>query len=513
MIKILISVCLDNNINLLLKGRMFGLEQTDTNYINSFKNNSPVLFEPFDYCNNENNSFENINKKYDIKHFISFQGENKSNYMTNRIFENLIKGSIAITNSELVKQHFDSVIYFKNEYNDISDMFKYLENIYSNENLYSEILNKQLNEFILKMYGYNIIDKLLSFLKNVELNNNILKISNNKPFKLWLCSDNTYTNTYFKKIISEIDLLDLFRTPEDVIISDYNNYDKFIILQLISNSNCDFYIDKDFEYYEEVIDYCNKCNKKYKIKNKLKINVLISGQRTGSTLLIDYIQKLSNDVLALSEIFYNVYSTSYDLTNKYGVLNNQIFKDKFKKLSDTNFDEYFKLFEDYAIYNDKKIFIFKYTLDFCLELSDHTHIFQVIELAKKNTIIYLDRNAEECYISKKLADKYGYSNTYYDSLDEVNIIYEELKKFTDNKKNFEYNYINFKDIKYYLNYYEINNSNNICEFINKLLSILNNETHNYLDNTLYNIIKNNLGNTYFNVKQSSYIDYKNIKFV
>ena len=519
-IKTLISVCLDNNINLLLRGRMFGLEQIDKDYINSFRKNSHVLFEPFDYKNNENNSFENINKKYSIKHLISFQGENKHNYMTNRIFENLTQGSVAITNSELVKQNFDSVIFFRNEYNDITDMFKYLDIVYSNEKMYSELLNKQINEFILKLYGYNTIGNLLCFLKNVELNsnNNLLKITNNKPFKLWLCSDNTYTNTYFKKISSEHDLFDLFKNPQDVIINnyDYNIYDKFIILQLLSNSVCDFYIDSDFEYYEEVIRFCNKYDKKYKIKNKLKINVLISGQRTGSTVLIDYIQKLSNNVLALSEIFCSfngneTYSTAYDLNNNYGVLNNKIFKDKFKKLSDTNFDDYFKLFEDYATYNNKKILLFKYTLDFCLELSEHDYIFQIIELAKKNTIIYLDRDAEDSYISKKLADKHGYSNVYYNSMDGVNIIHEELKRFIDNKKSFENNYINFTNIKYHLNYDEINNSNNICELINNLLRLVNDDNNEYLDNTLYNIISHNLDYNYFNIKQSSHVDYKNIK--
>jgi len=519
-IKTLISVCLDNNINLLLRGRVFGLEKIDIDYIKSFKKKSPVLFESFDYKNDENNSFKNINKKYDIKHFISFQGENKYNYMTNRIFENLIQGSVAITNSEIVKKNFASIIFFSNEYNDVTDMFKYLDIVYSNEKMYSELLNKQINEFILKLYGYNTINNLLCFLKNVELNdnNNLLKISNNKPFKLWLCSDNMYNNAYFKKINSEHDLLDLFKNPQDVIInnSDYNIYDKFIILQLLSNSVCDFYIDKDFEYYEEVINFCNKYDKKYKIKNKLKINVLISGQRTGSSLLIDYIQKLSNSVLALSEIFCSIngnetYSTSYDLNNKYGVLNNKIFKDKFKKLSDTNFDDYFKLFEDYATYNNKKIFIFKVTLDFLLELSQHDYIFQIIELAKKNTIIYLDRDAEDSYISKKMADKHGYSNVYYNSMDGVNIIHEELKRFIDNKKSFENNYINFTNIKYHLNYDEINNSNNICELINNLLRLVNDDNNEYLDNTLYNIISHNLGYNYFNIKQSSHVDYKNIK--
>jgi len=521
-IKTLISVCLDNNINLLLRGRIFGLNKIDTDYINSFKQKSPVMFEPFDYNNSENNSFENINKNYDIKHFISFQGENKNTYMTNRIFENLILGSIAITNSEIVKQNFDSVVFFRNEYNDINDMFKYLDTIYSNEKMYSCVLNRQINEFILKFYGYNTIVNLLFFLKNVELNNNnLLKISNNKPFKLWLCSDNMYTNTYFKKINSEDDLLDLFKNPQDVIInnSDYNIYDKFIILHLLSNSVCDFYIDRDFAYYEEVIIFCNKYNKKYKIKNKLKINVLISGQRTGSTTLIDYIQKLSNDVLALSEILNSIngserYSTTYDLTNEYGILNNKIFKDKFKKLSDTNFDDYFKLFEDYAVYNNKKIFIFKYTLDFSLELSAHDYIVKVIELAKKNTIIYLDRNSVDSYISKKLADKYVYANAYYNDLDGINIMYEDLKKFIDNKRSFENNYINFKNmnVKCYLNYDEINNSNNLCEFINNLLRIVNDDNNEYLDNTLYKIITNNLGDNYFNIKQSSHVDYKNINY-
>ena len=520
-IKTLIRVCLDHNIRLLLRGRVFGLDQKDNKYLNSFKENSPVLFEPFDYKNNENNSFENINKKHDIKHMISLQGENKQHYMTNRIYENLLLGSVAITNSEIVKQIFDSVIFFRNDYNGIHDMFKYLDIVYSNEKMYSYLLNRQINEFILKLYGYNTIVHLFGFLKKVELNNNtLLKISHPKPFKLWLCSDNKYTNTYFKKIVSERDLLDLFKHPQDAMItnSDYNTHDKFLILQLISNSVCDFYIDSGFEYYEEVIQFCNNYDKKYKIKNKLKINCLISGQRTGSTVLIDYMQKLSKDVLALSEIFSSIngcefYSSSYDLENDYGILNNKGFKDKFKKLSDTNLDDYFKLFEDYAIYHNKKLFIFKYTIDFSSELSDHDNMIQVLEIARKNTIIYLDRNSLDSYISKKLADKYGYSNTYYNNVEGVGIIYEELKRFIENKKKFEHDYITFNlTVKDYIHYDEINNSKNIGEFINHLLRKVNDEDHEYLDLTLYHTITQNLGNSYFNVKQSSLIDYNDIKF-
>ena len=65
-----------------------------------------------------------------------------------------------------------------------------------------------------------------------------------------------------------------------------------------------------------IINLCIKHKKVYKVKYPIKIYCLFSHQRTGSTLIIDYIQKTSKKVLALSEIFFdnNDYSIKTYLT-------------------------------------------------------------------------------------------------------------------------------------------------------------------------------------------------------
>ena len=56
---------------------------------------------------------------------------------------------------------------------------------------------------------------------------------------------------------------------------------------------------------DTIIKICNMHKKEYKIKKPLKIFCILSGQRTGSTMIIDVIQKTSKKIMGLSEIFYH----------------------------------------------------------------------------------------------------------------------------------------------------------------------------------------------------------------
>jgi hypothetical protein len=223
-------------IYLVIKGRIFGLEKTDKDFITNLENQF-IIFDKFDYSNDNNNTFEYLNSKYDIKCILTLQGKNKDDYFSNRVLENITKGFIGISNSPAVKKYFKNVIYFDD--NNIKEMFRYLEYIHSKENIYHDILNKQVEEFYSKFYGYNTIINTINFLKQIEQENNtLLTINNDIPFKLWLSSDDKYKNRFFKNIKSNDDLLEFSLNPcYDLIITndDYKKYDKFIILNLILN--------------------------------------------------------------------------------------------------------------------------------------------------------------------------------------------------------------------------------------------------------------------------------------
>ena len=502
LIKQLIEICCHKKIYLLLSGRKFKLNNYDNNLIEKYKKcyNTYVLYKPFDFTTNDNNSFEYINNNYDIKCFLSLQGMNKDIYFSNRTIENISRGNICVTNSPVVKKYLSSAIYFDNT--NMDSMFDYLENIFSNKDVYCNLLKNQINEVISKFYGYNIINNIFNFMKEINYENNkILTISSNVPFKLWLCSNDTYENNFFKSINSNDELLQVSMNPIDLIITNnnYSTFDKFLIQSILLNINCELLIDKNFEFYDEIINLCNKNNKNYKLKNKLNITCLISGQRTGSTLIIDYIQKLSHNILALSEIFNyyknkEIYSKNYDIINKNGILYDTLLSKKFIKLNNNNLTEYYKQFEDYAIYLNKNIFIFKLTIDFKQDINDFSNIDNIINLIKDFKLIYLDRNELDSYTSKLNADKWGYSNVIYQN--DVNINQVEFDFFIKNKNYFYSKYIcNLPVINITYDYLT---NNKIYNSIDKLLSYIIEQ--NCLDEHLHEIILQNTQN-YFNIKQ------------
>jgi glycosyl transferase family 25 len=410
----LIEICKKKNIYLLLKGRIFDITNNEKNII--LEKNEYIQFVKFDYDDNNKNSFDYLKEKYSIKCLLSLQGsEHNNTYISNRIFEAVSNGHIGITNNKITKEYYNSSIYNS----DIDKLIDEVQEILCDEKKWCDILSNQLNEFIEKFYSYNNITSCLNLLKKVSVNNNeiiILENEKNKnTYKLWFCSTNYYSD-YFYTIKTNIDIIEKLKNKQDLIINlnNYENLDIFLIRQLILNHNYDVYIDQDFTYSDYIKNICDKNDIHYNLKNNLNINCLVSGQRCGSTLIIDILQKLSKNTLALSEVLSEVlykeaYYKSYDIKNKYGVL-----YDFNLNTCDENIDNYLKQFIDYAIYKNKKLFMFKITIDFNKPLKDTDKLEEIINYISQFKIIYLSRNVKPIYISKKLADKNGYSNTLYE---------------------------------------------------------------------------------------------------
>jgi len=501
----LIEICIKKKIYLLLKGRIFGITDTKKNII--LNNHSEFIrYIKFDYSKNDVNTFDYLKENYDIKCLLSLQGTNhNTSYISNRIFESVCNGYIGITNNKITKDYYNSSIYNS----DINKLVDEVEEILSDQQKWCNILEKQLDEFIEKFYSYNNITSCINLLKNVSIKNNeIITFENNSNstcYQLWFCSTNYYSN-YFYTIQTNNDIIEKLKNKQDLIIN-LNNYEKldiFLITQLILNNNYDVYIDNDFTYLDYIKNICDKNKIDYSLKNKLNINCLISGQRCGSTVIIDILQKLSEDTLALSEIYTidegeEIYSKSYDVTNKYGIL----YDFEFTKFDGNNIEKYLKQFIDFAVYKNKKLFMFKVTIDFIQSLKDVYKLDEIISCISNSQfkIIYLQRDINSVYISKKLADIHGYSNNLYEYPQEKIFSKYEQNEMILNAKKFENNYL--KDLDYTSITYEniIHENNNMLNDINNLLNKINNTDTQYI-----NIIEKNIFEAhkkdYINIKQN-----------
>lgn len=209
----------------------------------------------------------------------------------------------------------------------------------------------------------------------------------------------------------------------------------------------------------------------------LRIYCLVSSQRTGSTIIIDYIQKMSCSLLGLSEIFYyygnTTYTSSFDCINEKGIL----YQIPVLSLEELNNDIplYFKQFTDYALLHKYQGLIFKLTLDFCIDNDQFLYLNDIIEFIQNYNIIYLDRNDLDIYISKKIAEKVGYANSRISEIEDIdryNIKFDlnEFYFLLSNKNEFINKYMSkFSNIKY-INYLSL--TENIQEntiFINTIL--------------------------------------------
>jgi len=507
----LIEICIKKKIYLLLKGRIFGITNNEKNIVS--KNSSEfITFIGFDYKNNDVvNSFDYINEKYGIKCLLSLQGSRHNNsYISNRIFESVTNGYIGVTNNEITKQFYNSSIYNSN----IDNLLDEVQNILCDEKKWCDVLLNQLNEFIEKFYSYNNITSCINLLKNVCMKNNeIITLDNqinSTTYQIWFCSTN-YNSKYFYTIMTNDDIIEKIKNKQDLIInlSNYKKLDIFLVNQLILNNSYDVYIDNDFPHLEYIKKICDKNNINYNLKNKLNINSLVSGQRCGSTLIIDILQKLSKNTLALSEIFccseqiescsqqIEIYSSSYDVCNNYGILKNF----NLLRFDGNNIKEYFQQFVDLAIYKNKTLLLFKLTIDFSSCLENVYKLNEIMSYISQFKLIYLKRDINSVYISKKLAEEYGYSNTLYE--------YPEKKIFSNyelcmTKLNaIEFENIYLKNLDYTTITYEsiIHENNNMLNDINTLLNTVNKTNIQYV-----NIIEKNIFEAhkkdYINIKQN-----------
>jgi hypothetical protein len=250
--------------------------------------------------------------------------------------------------------------------------------------------------------------------------------------------------------------------------------------KIIKNLNYDIIIDKNYKYKDLLITICKKYKKKYTIKNPIKIYCLFSHQRTGSTLIVDYIQKTSKKILSLSEIF-EFYNESYDIKNPNGILYN--YNLILLKKDGTNIKEYINQFIYIAEDRGYEGLFFKYTFDIINKFYI-SNLNLIIENIKKYNIIYLDRNDIDIFISKKLADKNNiYSNEVYkNNLSNENFNLEKIYTFLDRKHKFLNIYLSqFNKIKY-INYNFIKEGEHLhnINYINSLLNCFYEDSIEYL---------------------------------
>lgn len=191
-------------------------------------------------------------------------------------------------------------------------------------------------------------------------------------------------------------------------------------------------------------------------KKQPEVWCLVSGKRTGSTLVVDYLQKCNpRTVLALSEIFNldNAYMDSFDVTNERGVL----FSYRHLFRENTGDDEaYFRQFLEFAASRfETTRLVFKYTVDFLYDyeafMARHDAVFRLLR-EYDTRIVYLNRNELESYVSHKLALVYGFSNTVYPGVPPGIFDLKELHTFTANKHAFEARFFRETRIERFLDY-------------------------------------------------------------
>jgi len=487
--------------NLLLKGRLYALTEEQEDYIRTINTRfQNIMFEPFNYFTDMNykNSFTYIDENFGIKGLLPLQGKDHDNkYISNRIFETLSFGHLVITNCKLVKETFKSAVYNQ----DITALINEYIDILNNKDQWVKLMHEQLEEFIYRYYGYNNIKNLLYVLKFICKNNYDFIYYDDiteKKYVLWIKDCNNYSsNKYFKTINNNTELLEAIREPDNYILNYKKNiYDIFLIDRIIQNKNFRLYIDNNDELINcEILSKILK-NTEFEIKNKLDIYCIISGQRTGSTIIIDILQKTQNDIFALSEIFYNyfgvqTYTLSFDV--KDGILK----EEKIFKFDGLNINEYFQQFIDMAEFKNCKKFVFKLTLDFMFNKKNFVFLEEIIHfISSKNiNIIYINRNDLKSYISRKLADIYGFSNIEYNFLPDEIFNLREFYNFMNNKSEYEYLIQKNLKINKYIYYSENENIETIIEKINNVLDInLDNNFIKYKNYVKFNTKQNNFSN-------------------
>ena len=164
----LIDVCERHHIHLLLKGRVFGITNEKKKYIESLnKTHTYVRYVPFHYHNsteNNENTLEYIDEKYGVKALLPLQGEDHhADYLSNRLFETISMGFLAVSNNPLVKSYMPSILYD----DDIERLILQFLQVLDNKDEWIQKYEAQRTEFLDKFYGLKNIQQIFNFFQEV----------------------------------------------------------------------------------------------------------------------------------------------------------------------------------------------------------------------------------------------------------------------------------------------------------------------------------------------------------
>jgi hypothetical protein len=205
---------------------------------------------------------------------------------------------------------------------------------------------------------------------------------------------------------------------------------------------------------------------------------ILSFGRSGSTLLIDAIQKYSSNVFSLSEILNQNYINHYDISpngiigkhNKYNI--NEL-------TTYSNIIDYINQFITIADDLNYKYFIFKYIIEY--DIDKLTNIINLLE-QQNFKFIFLDRNIIDIYISDQIAKKIN-KYTLVDTTNiKIDIHFKKLYNFLGTKTKFTNYIFNIKNIVFtsYEDMFLDKSDNEIINNINNLFKKIFNTDINYL---------------------------------
>lgn len=471
----LINVCINKNYKLILRGRVFGINGHEYMFlktINSKHNN--IVYESYDRMKSPDdyeNTFKYLDDKYGVKILLPLQGVgHHDKYISNRIFETLSNGYPVITNCAIVKKYFNNAIYNNN----LSDLINECINIVNDFNLWINLMNKQIDEYINKFYGYNNIKNLMDFIYDTNIKNDKLISYNlnyveNKKYNVWIKKkyDNKINTQNYKIINNNDDLNNASYIHDNYILFYDNNYDIFLLNKLLHSPGYDIIVDKICILETELINIL--CGTNYSVNsttNKLKISCILTNDNNRNINISNYLK--SDEFLLFNDIFdfydkNETYSKSID--SQLGVLKNI----KLFKLTEENIEEYFQQFIDYTENCNCSNLVIRLTFDFNIDPDRFINLKNIINLLIKNNVnfYYLYIDDLDKVISNKLSNIYtSTKKTYKELLDEL----PEINKINNiNNNKFKYTQLINTFINSYT-YLDYNSMFNNLDYLNNILS-------------------------------------------
>jgi hypothetical protein len=126
-------------------------------------------------------------------------------------------------------------------------------------------MKKQINEYIEKFYGYRNINSIFIFMKEISFVNNkhFAFFDDIGNYNLLFVNNSSYMKDDYSIIKTNKDIQNAMIHKNNYIIYPNDNYDIFLIEQIITFSNYSIYLDENIDNKQFIIDICNKYNKKY----------------------------------------------------------------------------------------------------------------------------------------------------------------------------------------------------------------------------------------------------------